>query len=189
MFTTGTFGGRRSLWTLQIYLLYRFNKTREIFPSVTWVLSILLTSAANSASVERVNSREIGPKVPCSIPGANYAEMRALCTNNPANVYVPVKRWKWWKGYKEIAFPFPYCLVNRKYSWKKSQVKQSELCVTTCWCMVDEERLESFMTDVLIVQKSAIRFEEQINMDWFLYDRNNRHKSVFMEIYYLIMTK
>ena len=55
--------------------------------------------------------------------------------------------------------------------------------------MVDEERLESFMTEVLIVQKSAIRFEEQINMDWFLYDRNNRHKSVFMEIYYLIMTK
>ena len=85
MFTMGTFGGRRRLWTLQIYLLNRFNKTREIFPSVTWVLSILPTAAATSASVERVNSKESVPKVPCSIPGANYAEMLALCTNNPAN--------------------------------------------------------------------------------------------------------
>ena len=33
-------------------LLVRFNKIREIFPSVTRVLSILVTTAATSASVE-----------------------------------------------------------------------------------------------------------------------------------------
>ena len=36
-------------------LLIRFNKTREIFPSVSQVLSILLTASAISASVERAN--------------------------------------------------------------------------------------------------------------------------------------
>ena len=56
-----------------INLLVRFNKTREIFPSVTRVLSILLTTAATSASVERVNSKERVPKFPCSIPAASYA--------------------------------------------------------------------------------------------------------------------
>ena len=55
-----------------INLLVRFNKTREIFPSVTRVLSILLTTTATSASVERVNSKERIPKVPCSIPAASY---------------------------------------------------------------------------------------------------------------------
>ena len=47
-----------SLNITNINLLVRFNKTREIFPSVTRVLSILLTTAATSASVERVNSIE-----------------------------------------------------------------------------------------------------------------------------------
>ena len=36
-------------------LLIRFNKTIEIFPSVTRVLSILLVTSAISASVERAN--------------------------------------------------------------------------------------------------------------------------------------
>ena len=57
-----------------INLLVRFNKTREIFPSVTRVLSIFLTTAATSASVERVNSKERVPKIPCSIPAASYAQ-------------------------------------------------------------------------------------------------------------------
>ena len=57
------------------HLLVRFNKAREIFPSVTRVLSILLTTAATSASVERVNSKERVPNVPCSIPAASYAEI------------------------------------------------------------------------------------------------------------------
>ena len=57
-----------------INLLVRFNKTQEIFPSVTRVLSIFRTRAATSASVERVNSKERVPKIPCSIPAASYAQ-------------------------------------------------------------------------------------------------------------------
>ena len=57
-----------------INLLVRFNKTREIFPSVTQVLSIFLTAAATSASVERVNSKERVLKAPCSILAASYAQ-------------------------------------------------------------------------------------------------------------------
>ena len=55
-------------------LLVRFNKTREIFPSVTRVLSILLTTAATSASVERVNSKEHVPKIPFPISSSSYAQ-------------------------------------------------------------------------------------------------------------------
>ena len=47
-------GGRR-LNITNMNLLIRFDKTREIFPSVTRVLSILLTTSAISASVERAN--------------------------------------------------------------------------------------------------------------------------------------
>ena len=46
----------QSLNITNINLLVTFNKTREIFPSVTRVLSILLTPAATSSSAERVNS-------------------------------------------------------------------------------------------------------------------------------------
>ena len=59
---------------ININLLVRFNNTREIFPSVTRVLSIFLTTAANSASVEIVNSKEHVLKVPWSIPAASYAQ-------------------------------------------------------------------------------------------------------------------
>ena len=65
---------KESLNIANINLLVRFNKTREIFPSVTQVLSILLTTAATSASVERVNSKERVPKIPCSILAASYAQ-------------------------------------------------------------------------------------------------------------------
>ena len=48
--------GGRSLNIANTNLLIRFNKTRdEIFLSVTRVLSILLTTSAIIASVERVN--------------------------------------------------------------------------------------------------------------------------------------
>ena len=47
--------GARSLNITNMNLLVRFNKTREKFPSVTRVLSILLTKSAISASVERAN--------------------------------------------------------------------------------------------------------------------------------------
>ena len=63
-----------SLNIANINLLVRFNKTREIFPSVTQVLSILLTTAATSASVEILNFKERVTKVPCSIPAANYRQ-------------------------------------------------------------------------------------------------------------------
>ena len=63
-----------SLNIANINLLNRFNKTRGIFLSVTRALIILLTTAATSANVERVNSKERVPKVPCSIPAANYAQ-------------------------------------------------------------------------------------------------------------------
>ena len=63
-----------SLNITNINLLVRLNKTREIFPSATRVLSIFLTTAATSASVEKVNSKERLPKVPCSTPAASYAQ-------------------------------------------------------------------------------------------------------------------
>ena len=63
-----------SLNITNINLLNRFNKTREIFPSVTRVLRILLSAAATSAVVERVNSKKRVPKVPCSIPAASHAQ-------------------------------------------------------------------------------------------------------------------
>ena len=63
-----------SLNITNINLLVRSNKTREIFPSTTRVLSISLTTAATSASVERVNYEEHVPKVSCSIPAARYAQ-------------------------------------------------------------------------------------------------------------------
>ena len=57
-----------------INLLIRFNKTREIFLSVTRVLSILLTTGATSASIERVDSKDRVQKITCSIPAASYAQ-------------------------------------------------------------------------------------------------------------------
>ena len=64
----------KSLNITNINLLVRFNKAREIFPSVTRVLSIFLTTAATSSSVERVNSKECVPKVSSPIPAASYAQ-------------------------------------------------------------------------------------------------------------------
>ena len=55
-------------------LLITFDKTQEIFRSGTRVLSIFLTTAATSASVERVNYKECVPQVSCSIPAASYAQ-------------------------------------------------------------------------------------------------------------------
>ena len=46
--------GIGSLNITNINLLIRFNKTREIFPSVTRVLSILLKTVATGVSVERM---------------------------------------------------------------------------------------------------------------------------------------
>ena len=61
----GNIGREESLNITNINLLNRFNKTQEIFPSVNQVLSIFLTTAATSARVERVNSKERVPSFPC----------------------------------------------------------------------------------------------------------------------------
>ena len=61
----GNIGREESLNITNINLLHRFKKTREIFPSVNRVLSILRTTAATSASVERINSKERVPSFPC----------------------------------------------------------------------------------------------------------------------------
>ena len=63
-----------SLNIANINYLARFNKTQEIFPSVTRVLNILLTIAATSAIIERVNSKVRVPKIPCSFLTASYAQ-------------------------------------------------------------------------------------------------------------------
>ena len=47
--------GERILNITNMNLLIRFDKTREIFPSVTRALSILLTTSAISANVEKAN--------------------------------------------------------------------------------------------------------------------------------------
>ena len=65
---------KESLNIASINLLVRFHKAREIFPSVTQVLSILRAAAAISASLERLNSKERVPKVPCSNLAASYAQ-------------------------------------------------------------------------------------------------------------------
>ena len=57
-----------------ISLLNRFNKAQQMFPIVIRVLSIL-TRAATSKSVERVNCKDRVPNVSCSIPAASYAGM------------------------------------------------------------------------------------------------------------------
>ena len=75
-----------SLNITNINLLVRFNKAQEIFPRVTRVLSILITTAATSASVERVNSKECVPQIPCWIPAARYARGELSGGNNLANV-------------------------------------------------------------------------------------------------------
>ena len=85
-FNCGNIGREEeSLNITNINLLNRFDKTREIFPSVTRILRILLTTAATSESAERVNSKERISNVPCSIPAASYPDMSALCSNKPAN--------------------------------------------------------------------------------------------------------
>ena len=60
-------------------LLIRFNKIREIFPSATQVLSILLTTKATSKYVKRANSKERVPKGSRFEPGCQLcAEISSL---------------------------------------------------------------------------------------------------------------
>ena len=56
--------------------------------------------------------------------------------------------------------------------------------------MMCEERLNSFMTEVMLYRNQFFDLQSK-SMDWFLYDGDLMlcYLSVFMEIYYLIMTK
>ena len=63
-----------SLNITNINVLMRFIKKREIFPTVTQILSILFTTAATSASLGRANSKESVPKVSGLGPGARYVQ-------------------------------------------------------------------------------------------------------------------
>ena len=67
--------GGRSLNITNMNLLIRFDKTREIFPSVIRVLRILLTASAISASAEREN-----------LKGRQLCTVVILCSNNLANI-------------------------------------------------------------------------------------------------------
>ena len=55
------------------YLMIRFNKTRQTFPSVIRVFALSAT-AAIIGSVERANSKERVRKVPGSSPVASYMQ-------------------------------------------------------------------------------------------------------------------
>ena len=63
-----------------INLLIRFNKIREIFPSATQVLSILLTTSATSASVKRANSKVQRFLVRVRLPAMRRGKLSATVT-------------------------------------------------------------------------------------------------------------
>ena len=152
-----------------------------------------------------MNSKERVPNVRCLIPAASYGQRWALCSNNPAKHLW--SGWKWQQGYKEIASPFTYCSVNREYSWKKSQIgknknknKKCKLCFTTCKnrlsVHVDEERLESFMTEVPYIQKTSPFIYRTNQWTGFYTIRASIMKELmlcylhaFIEIHSLIVTK
>ena len=66
----------------------------------------------------------------------------------------------------------PHRKKNKKVNYALQHIR------TGSRCMVDEERLESFATDVPIMQKPVHCLENK-SMDWFLYDRNFRHERVY----------
>ena len=78
-----------------INLLIRFNKIWEIFPSATQVLSVLLTTAATSASVKITNSKERVPNVPSlsRLPAMRRGELSAIITRLMSKCLR--SGWKW----------------------------------------------------------------------------------------------
>ena len=91
-------------WTLEGGgVVIRFNKTGEIFSSVSLVLSILLTTTAAIAIAKRANSKErvaswlatsvSKPKVPGLRPAVNYSQRWAEITRLMSKC--PWSEWKW----------------------------------------------------------------------------------------------
>ena len=71
-----------SLNIANINLLVKFNKTRQIFFIITRVLSILLTTAATSANVERVSSFHVRFRLPGLRRGELSAEIIQLMSKS-----------------------------------------------------------------------------------------------------------
>ena len=75
MLTAWTLG--EGVWTLQIWIfLTTFNKTREIFPSVTRDLSILLTTSVQSVQSTLVQSTL---DISASVERANFKDHVTSC--------------------------------------------------------------------------------------------------------------
>ena len=134
--------------------------TREIFTSVTRVLSILITKQQLPVQVQkewilkRVYQRF---HVLFRLSAMRRGELSTTITQLMSKCLW--KGWRWYKGYKEIVSPFTCCPVNREYSWMKSQIekKRSKLWFTTC-----TNRLSMYV-DVDIVQKPVHWVAKQIN--------------------------
>ena len=91
-------------------------KWMDLFPGSTFFLYPLTTSKNFwfSAGARKT-------KVPDSSSNTGYVENIALITWLMSKC--SWRGWKWCRGVKEIAAPFPCCPVNRECSWKKSQIE------------------------------------------------------------------
>ena len=106
-----------------INLLVRFDKTREIFASVTRVLTIL-TTTSTSASVEWIlKSVYQRFRIQFCLPAMCRDELFATITQLMSKCLW--SGWKLQKRYKEMVSPFICCPVNLEYSWKKSQIEKN----------------------------------------------------------------
>ena len=113
-----------SLNIANINLLVRFNKTREIFASVTRVLTILLTTTSTSASVEWIlKSVYQRFRIQFCLPAMRRDELFAAITQLMSECLW--SGWKSQKRYKEMVSPFICCPVNLEYSWKKNQIEKN----------------------------------------------------------------
>ena len=101
--------------------------TREIFTSVTRVLSILITKQQLPVQVQkewilkRVYQRF---HVLFRLSAMRRGELSTTITQLMSKCLW--KGWRWYKGYKEIVSPFTCCPVNREYSWMKSQIEKKK---------------------------------------------------------------
>ena len=65
---------------------------------------------------------------------------------------------KWWRGLKEIAYPFPCCLGNSGCSWKKTQIekkirhfgvaKVTKFGKETLFCTRIDENIRHFISSI-----------------------------------------
>ena len=111
-----------------------------------------------------------------SLLTASYVLRWVLCSNNPAIVKVSVKQVEMVERIygDSLSFHLLSCeswiFVKQKPGRKKNNNNKSKLWFTTCKnrisVYVDKERLESFMTEVPIIQKPVHWFSEHIFLDY-----------------------